>query len=481
MEVPGNKVCYLLSENKCHGVVKIGNPFKIRSSEFHEYFPKHRCTESQRKKQFGHKEVIFAYPLEIVENYRADAIVSLTMGELFADSYTIGKELPVNGPSLKAPEFDKLSNISTNSHLVVYNKETNTFVINLPQDHSFAGELATKILATLGPETQINYGSDFGSKYIPLYTISGQRINEITEIKNLHQVPDVRTAFPEMKSFEMNIDTSHSKECKRYVVEKKMQGATVRIQCMKGIPEILNMNGKSLTESFPSLAKQIVSLSHGDFIADAVLRLEQDPLVKRLGKQFFKEMTHTSAYYFGLLMDIMDYEDDCMIVTLETEYETLHNLTQQLGVGTVEVQGNCGTFILSDKEVLADYMKILGEFDSIPDRFHRSVLRGVFESTGTLSKEKALFTIRDKSYAKSISAILGRYNLTSELAHSPEGGNSIIIHKEDVKDFVEFLYTAGPSLPSMRASAEEISGSSLCAHPDESTAVLWIHDLLYHS
>ncbi len=111
---------------------------------------------------------------------------------------------------------------------------------------------------------------------------------------------------------------------------------------------------------------------------------------------------------------------------------------------------------------------------NVPDRFIQSYTRGIFEMSGTLTDNHMSFYLPNLAN-KLVTRVLSQHGFKFT-----RDEDRITINKEDVKNVLRFLYTAGPSL-GKRALAEKVAGSVLCAHPDAHAAELWIHDLLYHS
>lgn len=481
LEMKGNKMCYLLSEHTCHGIINIGTPFKLHLSQFHEYFPKHRCTERQRKLWFPNKKVLFAYPVEIKKPMNIKATVSNTLGELFTDSYELSEESSSSIIEKNELDFSKLTHVSSDSLLVVFNKESDSFIINLQEDTPLAKQMANHLLSTYGPTVSITYGNNFGNTYIPLYEASCIKLQELQEITNLEPVPDLMTEGPQRTTLEF-------RDKKKYVVEKKFEGTSVRLQCWKGVPEIHELNGRSFTEMFPTISKDLSTVSRGNWIADGILSFDlNDTSVGVQGLRLFSQPSHESLYFIGVLSQCSELTEDTLTITLSAEKGDLLDTLERMTGITIkrELQDESVIGVISNsvliKDLLTFNMYTKGFYNVLSERFVRSFMRGVVDSVGSIS-ETVSFSLQEEGLASYVSRHISKHLGTSiESKYEPESKMyNFTFKNEEAKGVVNFLYTAGPSIEKMKLRAAELVNSPLCAHPDEAHAVLWIHDLLYH-
>lgn len=474
MEYVGKKTCYLFSDTLCHGIIKLGEPFKLHVSKFHDYYPQHRCTESQRRTWFSNKKVIFAYPVEVLEKQNTRATISHTLGELFTEKYEIGTSLKEK-KTTRINDFSPIRDISCDQPILVYNTEEQQFIINTEPTNEFGKQLQMHLLAQYGPETIISFGDQFGNSYIPLLKFSGKRYKELQELKQVEVVPSITLPSPQKVTMEF-------RDPKRYVVEKQFKGISVRLQSMDGKTEIHSINGKAMTEMFPRLAEELKTLTRGNFIAEGILQFElKDKLVNT---QLFKDYSHETAYYLGLLSTRGHISEKTISFSLRQEEENVLTELQEKIELVSTPKENVVECTLSESPSREIFIKGLGSenlINHLPERFNRSFLRGVIEGSAPVITENSIsFSLSDnhtiKFLQRNISKILGKELLCT----LQENTSKFHIQGKEAREFVKYLYTAGPSLEAYKTRAALLSDAPLCAHPDEDVAVLWVHDLLFY-
>lgn len=458
LEYKGNLTTYLFSDDTCHGVVKLGEPVKIPLAKFYELYPQHRCTESQRRLWFSGKKVLFGYPIQVLEKRNSSAKITHTLGDLFVQKYNLGTDKKEQA-RVPISDFSGIKDISLEEPLLVYNQEENSFVINLEKENPLSENLQVQLLKSYGPETVIQFGNDFGNSYIPLLRFSGKRYKELQEVKNLESVPSVIES-PKMITMEF-------RDPRRYVVEKKFNGVSVRIHSLKGTVDINAINGTKMTEMFPKLVKELKTITNGDYIAEGILQFD---LKDKSTGVLFKDYSHETAYHLGLLSEKGTEINGKVTVSLEHSFDGVY------------LESAPGSYTLSEENLAAVKNKGFGTEDVVnhlPDRFARSFLRGVFDGSDPVFSETIDFKIKSEASAKLMERMASKY-LNTKILSQKKDGYLFHIPTKEAKEFMQFLYTAGPSLDAYNSKAAQVAGVPLCAHPDEDSAVIWIHDLLFH-
>ena len=107
--LPGGRF-YLLGENKCFGVIEVGEGKKINLDEFRELYPAHQITEEMREqwsKKYGGWKTgpLFFYPVKLVEKYGVPLDVELPKGpQMFIDKKNIIFKTQIQEESLQFRE-----------------------------------------------------------------------------------------------------------------------------------------------------------------------------------------------------------------------------------------------------------------------------------------------------------------------------------------------------------------------------------------
>lgn len=72
-----NKITYLTDDSTCYGVIKLGMPYKIDLTDFDSLQQKHLITKEELSAWWPGKEVLFAYPFDLVEVFSKPLKVQL--------------------------------------------------------------------------------------------------------------------------------------------------------------------------------------------------------------------------------------------------------------------------------------------------------------------------------------------------------------------------------------------------------------------
>lgn len=72
-----SSIIYLTDSKDCYGVIKFGVPYKINLDDFKQLTYKHHLSDKERRKWFGQKQVLFAYPFNVLEMYATPRRVKL--------------------------------------------------------------------------------------------------------------------------------------------------------------------------------------------------------------------------------------------------------------------------------------------------------------------------------------------------------------------------------------------------------------------
>jgi hypothetical protein len=278
-------------------------------------------------------------------------------------------------------------------------------------------------------------------------------------------------AVPKLDEYKRTFKTMEFRDPKRYVVEKKFNGISVRLQCIDGVPEIHSINGESLTDMFPKLSDQLKTVTEGDFIADGIITFNlKEKTVPTYGKDFFKNYSHDMSYYIGW------YNASKVNIPQTDEMDMMNESLSEC----VDVERP-----LFDSQILSDITEKGNEVDTVvdllPERYARSFLRGFFEgSKMEMTDDSVTVSILDEKVANYAKRHLSSYYGKQFVYTCKQTGYIFSFTGKEAKEFVSFLYTAGPSMERTKLSAAKISDRPLCAHPDEDHAIMWIHDLLHH-
>ena len=73
------RTLYLISNKLCYGVIRLKTPDKINIVEFNELADKHKINNFDRKKWWPNKEVLFAYPFDIIKLFEVPIPIELPL------------------------------------------------------------------------------------------------------------------------------------------------------------------------------------------------------------------------------------------------------------------------------------------------------------------------------------------------------------------------------------------------------------------
>jgi len=130
------------------------------------------------RKWFNNKEVIFAYPVEVVDNTSRVAVVNRLSEEMFSYDYELlgpGN----NHVERKDVNLSSCDDFDTDRCIVAYNRQDAGFIIDLPINSRFSNDVCMNLLSTFGKDIHITYSDNFGDSYVPIYTLSCKRIPEL--------------------------------------------------------------------------------------------------------------------------------------------------------------------------------------------------------------------------------------------------------------------------------------------------------------
>jgi len=282
-----NVTTYLTGYDTCYGVIRLGRPYKIDGDDFEELKEKHRISKEERTKWWGQKEILFAYPFEIVDLFKVPKQVKLNENNEIVDFISDEDE--------SSSEWGNLSIINQFENAMVIKDficasgeyvdqkegvipEKLSISIKMNEPNKLIKQMIesqiSSSLSQFKENIEFLWGeSNSRTAFIPLYDLKLERILPAKRVtlKEEELKPVV------FEPFKPNNEVNDIEKLKavigdsRYAVEKNYQG--VRALLFKLSENVMIYNGtkEEVTKSYPELVKQALELTGKDFIIDGVI------------------------------------------------------------------------------------------------------------------------------------------------------------------------------------------------------------------
>ena len=72
-----NTALYIVDKDLSYGIIKIHQPYKINLKDFNELYDKHQITNVEREQWWKGKEILYAYPFDLLESFKEPRGVKL--------------------------------------------------------------------------------------------------------------------------------------------------------------------------------------------------------------------------------------------------------------------------------------------------------------------------------------------------------------------------------------------------------------------
>jgi hypothetical protein len=499
---------YLLSDNKCYGVILLNNSDKISVSKFNELSEKHCLTEEQRKKWWPDKQVLFSYNISKIIDKFNEPIGIENCSNVFGNFVVKDFNL-INNNELSEKELNEYFNILENTDISEIKVNSSELSESIKEMNFQYYEFENIYYAV---EHMFDKGSSFiveqdydglpctlikRSEQCALYAYNKrditllfpELISQYKKLSNNDFALDCRIVVPDKSKIELKEliekETKYEEQdVKLYIVDCLFYNLDVRNLDYRDRKQILQSlsYSKNIYET-PYLfvdnssdvlsGYEIMNMVNSNVIIKSnnnndVYKINEMSESSITNHDFFSKQSGPMMYYLGFIScdGYVDMKTNRVEIHIsKDDSEIIRNLQKLLGDNRKITNG----FLkFKSQEMVKDLSKYDMDklkpqrktFNKIPEQYKWDFIRGCFDADGTISESKLQFDSGNRPMVKWMYEQLKKIGGEDVKYFDYDSTSKCTVNTEAVKRVHSKIYSgSGPSLQRKKAALQDKSQS----------------------